>query len=56
MNFSFFCKHCGKHLRQGNHSRCKQILRAQRSADRKPATSTASEHSQKFLAKTGEGE
>ena len=30
MNVSFYCKHCGKYLRKGNHSECKRILREQR--------------------------
>lgn len=27
MKISFFCKHCGTHLRSGNHDECKKILR-----------------------------
>lgn len=27
MKVSFFCKLCGIHLRQGDHSECKKILR-----------------------------
>jgi len=50
MRFSFFCKHCGKHLRQGDHRECKKILRTEERKSREKL----SESSQKFLAKTGE--
>ena len=29
MNVSYFCRHCKKHLRQGNHTECRKILKAQ---------------------------
>ena len=40
MNVSFYCKHCGKYRRKGNHSECKRILMeaAQTTAGEKQAT------------------
>lgn len=29
MKVSFLCRHCGVHLRKGDHRACKRILRAQ---------------------------
>lgn len=51
MNFSFFCKQCGGHLRKGDHRECKKLLKA---AERTKAPKTSSESSQKFLAKLGD--
>ena len=33
MNVSFYCKHCGKYRRRGNHSECKRILQEQCAKD-----------------------
>lgn len=33
MKTSFFCNHCGEHLRRGDHRECKRILRREE-ADR----------------------
>jgi hypothetical protein len=32
MQVSFYCNHCRKHLRSGDHSECRKALRAQRKA------------------------
>lgn len=55
MRFSFFCQHCGKHLRKGNHAKCKVILKQQREENAHTVAKTSSESSQRYLAKTGEG-
>lgn len=41
MNVSFFCRHCKKHLRQGDHRECRKILRA---ADREEHARLAKIH------------
>ena len=33
MKLSFFCKHCGLHIKHGDHRECKKILRRQGQED-----------------------
>ena len=52
MNISFYCKHCGKYLRRGNHTECKRILREKRAAEQTEAERLAlGEKARKSYAK-----
>lgn len=50
MKLSFFCQNCGGHLRHGDHSACKRILRKQKT---RPREKTLRDSSVEYLAKTG---
>jgi len=40
VNVSFICRHCGGHVRKGNHAKCKKILMRQRAEELKQKNTT----------------
>lgn len=56
MQLSYFCRHCGNHLRKGDHSACRKAERAERKSTTEAARLSAGERNRQRYANGTLGE